>query len=159
MDTISSGDKIQILLKLLDEQVKNIERSEEQEQRLFQWATSLLLAAFGVIMALADKSGVFSSPVIIKLIATTIVVVPVLLSIFWIFRRSQRSVKNAESVVRIEKLLHLFDEQFFGTHSPYPKEWEGGLPDSRRRRKTPTYYALVMAIMTFCVVATIWLVL
>ncbi|TEU20504.1 MAG: hypothetical protein E3J21_02490 [Anaerolineales bacterium] len=159
MEELSVSDRTDVLLKALDNQIKSIEQGENREQQFFQWSTSLLLAAFGAVVALSDRSSALPFPILVKSLATVLVVVPVLLSIIWIFRRSRRSVRNAEAIERIEKALHLFKGEYYGTDSPYPEEWEGKLVESRLRRKTPVYYSLVMALMTICVVAVIWLVL
>ena len=159
MEELSASDKTEILLKVLDDQIRSIERGEEREQQLFQWSTSLLLAAFGVVVALSDRSQALPFPIVVKSLATVLIVVPVFLSIIWIFRRSRRSVKNAEAIERIEKSLRLFEDGYYGVDSPYPRAWEGRLAESRLRRKTPVYYALVMVIMTTCVVTVIWLIL
>lgn len=159
MEDLSSSDKTEVLLRALDNQIKSIERGEEREQQLFQWSTSLLLAAFGAIVALSDRSHALPFPIAVKSLATVLIVVPVFLSIAWIFRRSRRSVRNAEAVERIEKSLRLFEEGYYGVHSPYPRAWEGKLAESRLRRKTPIYYASVMTLMAACVVTVIWLIL
>ena len=107
----SVSDKTEILLHSLDSQIKIIEQGEEREQQLFQWSTSLLLASFGAVVALSDRPSTLPFAGTVKLLATALIAVPVGLSITWIFRRSSRSVKNAEVVERIEKRLHLFEDE------------------------------------------------
>ena len=43
---LSDSDKLSVLLQLLEHQISEIKRREGREQQLFEWATSLLLAAF-----------------------------------------------------------------------------------------------------------------
>jgi hypothetical protein len=159
VEGFATSDRVTVLLQALDNQMSAIEAGENREHLLFQWATSLLLAAFGVVVALADSSRTLRFPFVIKSLASVLVTVPLFLTIVWIFRRSRRSANNAEAVERIEKALHLFEQDYYGTDSPYPQEWEGMLVQSRQRRKTPLYYALVLGLMAICVVAAIWLAL
>jgi hypothetical protein len=156
---LEPSDRVTVLLQALDYQIGAIKAGEDREQQLFQWATSLLLTAFGVVVAFADSSSALRFPFVVKSLASVLVTVPVILTIVWIFRRSKGSANNAKAIERIEKALRLFEQGYYGTDSPYPQEWEGGLVLSRGHRKTPLYYALVIGLMTVCVVAAVWLVL
>ncbi len=49
----SDSDKASILLNLLDRQTGEMQRKEQAEQKLFEWATSLLLAEFAGVVALS----------------------------------------------------------------------------------------------------------
>jgi|CXWL01.1.fsa_nt_gi hypothetical protein len=157
--SLSDSDKTTILLNLLDRQTSQIERREQKEQQWFEWQTGLLLATFGAIVALAQRSSPLPYLVIIKSLATVLVGIPTLLVIYRIVRQKSRSVKNAETIERIQQLLHLFDEGVYGSQSPYPKEWAGNLAKGRLKRTTPNYYALILLLMMACVITTIWLVL
>jgi hypothetical protein len=159
VEELSASDRTNVLLKALDHQIKSLEQGEDRELQFTQWTTSLLLGAFGAVVALSDRSNPLPFPIPVKSLATVLVLVPVLLSVIWIFRRSRRSVRNAEAIERIERALHLFEGEYYGTDSPYPEKWEGKLVESRLRRKTPVYYSVVMILVAICVVAVIWLVL
>ena len=134
-------------------------KKDEVEQSLFQWTTSLLLAIFGVIVALADKTTTLPAADAIKILVTVIVIAPTFLSVVWIFRRARISIKNAVAIEMIQRLLSLFDSDADGKHSPHPKEWQGKLAKGLTTRKTPYYYATVIFIMSACVIFAIWLVL
>jgi hypothetical protein len=159
MEEFSTSDKVDILLYALDAQMKSLQQSEDREQQFFQWSTNLLLAAFGALIALSGGTRTLSFPILVKLLATILIVVPASLSIVWIFRRSKRSVNMAEAIERIQKLLHLYEEGYYGPHAPYPSAWEGSLVKGRLQRKTPLYYAAVIVLMAVCVVVAIWLIL
>jgi len=155
MDEISNSAKVTILLNILGSQIGEIQRREEREQQIFLWATSLLLAVFGAILALSDKTNQLAYPTAMKLLITAMVTIPISLFIRWLFRFRTDDIKNTEIIERIEKLLHLFESGHYGEHSPLPEHWLGR---SRRLRRTPLYYAATMLLMTACVIVAIWLV-
>lgn len=156
---LSDSDKITVLLNLLNCQIDEIRRREQTEQKLFEWATSLLLASFGVIVALSQKAALIQHAIIVKFIATILVSVPIGLITFRILGRSKASMGNAEAVERIQDLLHLFEDGYYGSHSPYPKVWSGTLAAGRLKRKSPIYNSVILALMAGCLVTTIWLIL
>lgn len=158
-EMISESSRIAVLLKLYELQTEEMEKKASVERTLFQWTTSLLLAVFGVIIALADKTAALSQATAIKILSTAIITAPAVLSVIWIFRRSRISISNAIAIEQIQDLLGVFEEKLYGSHSPYPQKWKGKLASGRARRKTPYYYAAVIAIMTVCVILAIWLVL
>lgn len=73
----SDSDKTAILLNLLDRQIDEIQKREQAEQKLFEWATSLLLAAFAGVVALSQKSTPIPQAVLVKLLATAMISVPI----------------------------------------------------------------------------------
>jgi hypothetical protein len=156
---LSDESKVEVLLNLLDRQVDEIQRREEAEQKLFEWSTSLLLASFGGVVALSQKATVLPQALYVKLIATVMVGIPVLLAITRIVTRSKASMPNAEALERIQSLLHLFEDGYYGSHSPYPQSWAGGLASSRLKRKSPIQKSMILALLSVCVIATIWLIL
>jgi hypothetical protein len=159
MQDYSTDTKVTILLNALDFQLNEIQRRQEKEQQIFQWATSLLLAVFGSIIALRSNTAALPSPFVVKTLASVMIVLPILFSVQWIFRLSSQATNNAGAVERLQNLLHLFDPDYYGPQSPYPQTWEGRLKLNLRERKTPIYYAAVMIIMTICVVLSVWLIL
>jgi hypothetical protein len=159
MQDYSTDTKVTILLNALDFQLNEIQRRQDREQQIFQWATSLLLAVFGSIIALRSNTAALPSPFVVKTLASVMIVLPILFSVQWIFRLSSQATNNAGAVERLQNLLHLFDPEYYGSQSPYPQVWEGRLKLNLRERKTPVYYAAVMIIMTICVVLTLWLIL
>jgi hypothetical protein len=161
MSDFSMDNKVSILLKLLEVQTEELRRKDEVEQLLFQWTTGLLLAVFGGVLALSGKAVALPSlsAMSVRILASIIVVIPALISLVWIFRRSRISTENTKAIENIQELLHLFEDGYYGPHSPYPHHWQGQFTKGRLKRKTPKYYASVILLMSACVVAAIWLVL
>ena len=157
---LSSSDKITVLLNLLDRQTDDMQRKGEKAQKWFEWAASLLLASFGVIVALSGRSSPLPYPILVKLLATILIVVPIILVIFRILAQARGAASNAKAVERIEQLLQLFDDGVYGSRSPYPQTWAGDyLAKLILKRRTPIAHILILGLMTACVVATIWLIL
>lgn len=154
-----SDAQVTILLHTLDFQLKEIQRRQEREQQIFQWASSLLLAVFGAAVTLHGSIATLPALDLIKLLASLMVLLPVLFSAGWILRLSGQAVGNAEVVNRIQTLLSLFDKTYYGAQSPYPSAWQDQLPANLRARRTPLFYVLVLVSMTLCVVTTIWILL
>jgi len=155
----STADKTSIVLYALDYNIKEIHRREEKQQQLFEWSTSLLLAAFGAVVALSSRSSPLPYTIPIKLIATALIAVPTFLFAYRILLHTRGSVANAKAVERIQELLHLFEDGYYGIRSPYPQEWEGKLAEGIRKGKTPIYYAFILSLMAMCVIVAIWLLL
>jgi hypothetical protein len=155
----SDSDKVTILLYLLEHQTDQIRRREQRVRQWFEWSTGLLLAAFGAVIALSGRSNPLPHPILIKLLATILITVPTILLTSRILRQSKASVGNAEAIERVQQLLHLFEDGYYGAHSPYPQTWEGTLAKGRLKRRSPYYYAFILVLMVACVVATIWLAL
>lgn len=156
---LTSSDKTAVLLQLLQHQLGEIERRESREQKLFEWSTGLLAAAFGVVVALYDEESPLAHAKTIQILATVLVAVPTLVLIIRIRRYQKMSIENAMVVERLEKLLLLFDRGVYGRDSPYPKEWEGSFATKRLKRSTPFYYQVVSVLMAACVIGAIWLLL
>jgi len=158
-EQFSQSDKVTILLNLLDLQTSEIQRREEIEQKFFEWSTSLLLATFAGVIALSQNDTPLPYSILVKILATVMIGIPVYFSILGIITRSSASKTNAEAVERIQELLHLFDDNYYGSHSPYPHEWVGRLAQSRLKRKSPIHKSVIIVTMACCVVATLWVVL
>jgi ferric-dicitrate binding protein FerR (iron transport regulator) len=95
----------------------------------------------------------------VKTLASILVGVPTIIFATRIRRYSERSVENAEAIDRIENVLRLFEEGYYGMNAPYPREWAGKLSKRRKERNTQNYYSAIMLLMGFCVIATVWLLL
>lgn len=155
----TSADKTAVLLQLLQHQLSEIERRESREQKLFEWSTGLLAAAFGVVVALYEEGEPLSHAMVIRVLATILVAVPTLVLVVRIGRYQRMSIESAEVVERIEKSLLIFDKEVYGEDSPYPEEWEGTFAAKRAKRRTPIYYQGISILMAACVITAIWLLL
>jgi hypothetical protein len=156
---VSGSDKLTVLLHALSHQMSEIQRREGREQQLFEWSTGLLVASFGAVIALSDRASPLPYAFLVKLLATLLIAVPTGIFAVRILGYSKRSADNAEAIERIEDLLKLFDDGYYGSRSPYPPAWQGKLASGRRRRKTPFYYTFILILMATCVITTIWLIL
>ena len=89
----SSSDKTEILLKAFDFNFAEINRKQNQQQKLFEWSTNLLLAAFAAIVALSgvEIPAVYSIP--LKVLATAMIAIP---SIAFVYRIPSRRKDNVE---------------------------------------------------------------
>ena len=153
----SNGDKVSVLLNQLNQQLDVIERKRQREQKWFDWVSGMLLASFGAVVALSDRNNPLPHPLAIKALASTMILVPAFIAVYRIDKEKGKAVRNAETAERIQQLLHLYDDNFYGKETPYPKAWMGEFAAGRRRRTTPIYYSLILFLMAACVVASIWL--
>jgi hypothetical protein len=92
---LSDSDKLNVLLQLLEHQIEEIKRREGREQQLFEWATSLLLAAFAAVIALSDRSTSLPYSFYVKLLATLLIAVPTAIIAYRILGYTRRSASNA----------------------------------------------------------------
>lgn len=154
------NEKISVLLNLLDYQTGELQHKDEQGQKWFEWTTSLLLAAFGAIVALSNRSTPIPQPIVVKSLATVLVSLPTFLFISRILSRPRGAATNAKTIVRIQKLLFVFDEKCYGEHSPYPKEWSNDyLEKLVHKHRTSTTQILVLLLLVSCVITAIWIIL
>ncbi len=85
--------------------------------------------------------------------------IPIYLVVIRIMSRSKASMGNAEAVERIQDLLHVFEDNCYGTYSPYPKQWADTLAQGRLKRQSPIQKSAILSLMAACVIATVWLIL
>lgn len=155
----SDIDQTSVLLRLLEYQFGQIEVKEQREQKWFEWTTSLLLATFGAVVALSQRSSPLPFSIIIKSIASILIAAPSIIAAQRMLREKSKSILNAETITRIGQLLHLYEGEVYGHRSPLPESWESSFAVARRNRKTPNQFAFIVLIMAICVIATIWLIL
>ena len=153
----SNSDKVTVLLNQLSHQLEIIEQKRQREQKWFDWLSGMLLASFGVVVAISDRTNPLPYPIAIKALASIMILVPTFISVYRISREKNKAIKNAETAERIQQLLHLYDDDFYGKETPYPKTWKGKFAAGRKERTTPTYYSFILLLMAACVVASIWL--
>jgi len=156
---LSDSDKLTVLLKLRDDQIGEINRRRGLEQKWFEWSSSLLLAAFGAVIALSNRSNPLPHSVVVKFLATVLILVPTLLSSYRIIREKRKSVGNAESIEHIQELLQIYEENVYGAASPYPKEWISRYARGMKKRQTLIFYSSILIVMGSCVAIAIWLIL
>ena len=157
---LDTGDKIGVLLDRLNFHTTEMHRREEKEMRLFEWGTTLLLASFGAVLALSDRSSPLPYPVVIKALATLLVLVPTAIFCIRILSERKSMIQQANLVVKLEDALHLFKEGFYiSMQSLYPDYWRVKLPDAARNRRTPLYFVIILLFLLACVTATIWILL
>lgn len=156
---LSTSDKVEILLKAFDFNIEEINRKQAEQQKNFEWATSLLLAAFAAVIALSEVNIPPAYSAFIKILATTLIAVPSCVFIIRIPARRKDTVENAQAIENIEDALHLFEDEYYGAQSPFPKTWKGAFPNIIRKDKLPIYLSFIIGVMAVCVIAAIWLLL
>ena len=156
---LSTSDKVEVLLKAFDFNIGEINRKQAEQQKNFEWATSTLLAAFAAVIALSGVNIPTAYSIFIKLLATTLIAVPSSVFIIRIPARRKDSVDNAKAIENIEEALHLFEDKYYGTQSPFPKAWKGSFPKIILKDKMPVYLSFIIGVMAVCVIIAIWLLL
>lgn len=150
-------DKTQILLKVLEMQDDGLTRASEREQQIFQWSSTMLLAVFAGIVTLATASDRKALPLMAKPLISLVILIPVILSIIWIFRCRKKAMEYARVFEKIEEILHLFEAGYYGPASLLPAHWSGQLVKTIRKSKTPVYYTVILLFLAICVIVSIWL--
>lgn len=153
----SNSDKVTILLNQLNHQLDAVEDKRQREQKWFDWVSGMLLASFGVVVALSDRTNPLAYPFAVKFLASIMILVPTFIAVYRIGKEKSKAIKNAETAERIQQLLHLYDDGIYGKETPYPQAWKGKFAAGRKKRTTPIYYSFILFLMAACVVASIWL--
>ena len=155
MDFVDS-DKISVLLNIHSNEWDEIRRRQDSQQQIFEWSTGFLVAIFGVVIALSNQTDPIPHPILIKIIATILISIPTILLSDRLSRHSGSAMQSAQAVERIEKLLKLYEDGFYGSHSPYPQEWAGKLAQSILKSTTPVYQIRILCLMAICVAVSFW---
>lgn len=157
---LSSEDKMTILLNRLDYHMQEIKRREERETKLFEWATTLLLGVFAVIIALSNGSTQLPNELVVKILATLLVGIPASIFAFRILDERKTMSRQAEIIEKIQEEFKFFDEGYYFEAAPlYPSRWRGNLSKNMLKRKTPIIFSLILIFMTICIMVAIWLIL
>jgi hypothetical protein len=155
----TTSDKVTILLSIFEASNQTIQRREDREQKMFEWSTSLLLAAFAAMVALAGRAAPLPFPYAVKGIATVLITIPTGLFIYRINSSARGFLGSAHAIDRIGEALRLVEKGYYTEDSIYPERWSGHLSKRVLRRKTPKYYTAILVLMLLCVVASVWLLL
>jgi len=150
--------KAAVLLQMLQFHIDEVHRRQDAEKTWFEWISALLLATFGVVIALAGNTTV-RQPLIIKILATVMISVPTFIAGYRILKIAQSTQGNARMVERIQEILHLFDPGYYDVEALQPELWRGRLAQNMLKRKTPKYYVGIISLMALCVIFAVWLVL
>ena len=157
---ISFESKIEVLLSRLDYHLGEIEKRAGTETRYFEWATTILLAVFAVVVALADRTTSLPHPLAIKFVSTLLITIPAIVSSYRILDERKSMARQAEIVMKIEEYLGFYRQgYYFNEDTLYPERWRGKLAYNLAHRRTPIYYVLTVLFVGFCTVMSIWLLL
>jgi len=157
---LSPEDKITVLLNRLDAHTSEIQRREEKESKLFEWATTVLLTVFAVVVALSDKLTSMPYQIFVKITASLLLIIPIVIFIIRILSERKSMYRQAIVVEHIEKDLHFFEDGYYVKDiSLFPDKWKGSFPDAMLKRKTPIFYSAILVVMLLGVITTIWLIL
>lgn len=156
---LSTSHKVDVLLKMFDFNIEEINRKQAEQQKNFEWTTGALLAAFAAVIALSETAIPTVYSVLVKVLATTLIAVPASVFIIRIPARRKDSVDNAMAVESIEEALHLFEDEYYGKQSPFPKKWQGNFPNIIRNDKMPLYLSFIIGVMAVCVIIAVWVLL
>lgn len=151
-------DKSAVLLAIWQEHNSGLRTTVDRENRYFRWATTLLIIVMGFLVIIGSVKLDRMPSTLFRILMTVSLVLPVLVTIVLIFRRSRQAVRNTQVIERIEPLLHLFDQGVYGEQSPLPEQWKGHFSEIFQRRKTPLYYGFTLLILCACTVVGVWMI-
>jgi hypothetical protein len=154
---LNSSEKLTVLLKAFDHSREHNQQLRARAMTIQTWIGSILLAVIGGIIALGpDKLPEFGAE--IQLLLTIAV-----LSLFifgWITEvlTFKARVIEANSAFEIVRLLHLFEENYFGKHSPIfnVDDWSDWKKNPLRKIGAIPSIAILF-ILTTVVTALIWI--
>jgi hypothetical protein len=146
-----------VLLKAFDHSDTHGAQLRQRAMAVHTWIGSILLAVIGGIIALGPKQLVNFGTSIQLLLTTAIVG----LFVFgWVseilFFRAR--VAEHEAAVRVIRLLHLFEDNYFGDHPAIfdEREWTAWVNNPLRRAGISPATA-VLAVLTSVVTVLIWI--
>ncbi|MBT3336463.1 MAG: hypothetical protein HN855_01030 [Anaerolineae bacterium] len=157
---LSDAEKLNILLNQLNAASGQIDRRQHNEDKIFEWAITTLLAVFGVVLALSGSGYTFSNLVAVKIIASFLVIIPTIIFIVRVLSERKSIARQGIVIDRIRNELNFLKKGYY-IKDEYllPDEWHGSLSKSLRKRKTPYIYAIILTVLLVGVVTTIWMIL
>ena len=121
------SEKYQILMHAETMQRNELANRREDERRVFTWSNTILLALIGMLLIVRQSEDVIWSSFGFqgKILVSLAIAVIVIFSITWQNRHQHYYKQNARVLVRIEKILHYYDEGFFSNEMTalLPNEW------------------------------------
>jgi hypothetical protein len=139
-EEFSIKDKIDILKHAEVMQRGELASRREEQRKVFTWSSTILLTLIGALLIVKQSESVIWGPYGLwgKTLASLTVAVLVFFSIRWQDKHYRYYKQGAEVLVRIETLLHYFDEGFFDSSKKETlllAEWANwGKPSANTRR-------------------------
>jgi hypothetical protein len=157
---LSDEEKLTVLLNRLGNASEQVDQRRHNEDKVFEWATTTLLAVFGVVLALAGSGNSYSNIIAVKIIASFLVTIPTVIFIQRVLSERKSIYGHGVVIDRIQKELHLFKKGYYiKDEYLFPEKWRGELAEALLRRKTPYVYAVILGVLLIGVVTAIWVVL
>ena len=153
---LTNKEKIEILKQIHNTHRNEITHHREMQFRIFSWTTSLLLAIAASLFAFVTEWAKY------RLIGTpflTITTLVFLSTTILILRRNAKALEtNARTVIRIDKILCLFDEsEYLTKESVYPKAWLLWGTSKYRASVETWFYAITTIILGGALITVSWL--
>jgi len=136
-NSLETGNKLDILKFIFQDQRNEMQYRREREYRIFTWSGSILSALIGALLITKQTGSMIWQPYGIwgNTIASAAVVLIMVYSILWHSRNNRFRGQNAQVISRINRLLHCFEKGYFDNSETalFPEEWAG-----YGRRKSPS---------------------
>ncbi|MBI5134387.1 MAG: hypothetical protein HZA81_03320 [Candidatus Taylorbacteria bacterium] len=149
---LSEAEKVQVLLRALDERYKAMHTVRERAQSVAIWGLGVLIVASGWIVQRESLVGVD-----MRAAATALVLLALYVLKEHYIKDLDKTFQDQHKVaVRIEKILGLYERGAFAEEGVYPEIWS--LDSSEKRKRLffyATYRLLYMGVFIF--LAVLWL--
>jgi len=122
----STRDKVDILKHAEAMQRNELASRREEERKVFTWSSTILLAIIGALLVTRQSENIVWERygILGRAIASIATAALVFLSTAWQSRHRRYYAQGARVILRVERLLHYFEEGFFGPNEAlFPQEW------------------------------------
>ena len=163
-ENLPPDEKLNLLIHFNTQIKAEVDFLRERQDKIFTWTSGILMALIGALLIVEpSKNPVWSTQIGSKAIVSVAVAVFVILSVIWQQRVRRIHGENGQVILKIEKLLHCFDEGYFGVevkeglfHPRWNKSPETKIPSFLRRVFAANYVSatLLLGILT---IALIWI--
>jgi hypothetical protein len=151
--TLSSEQKIEILLKALEERYKSIHIIRQRVQNMCIWTLGLFVTAAGWLMQSPKELAVKE-----KIIFTLIILITIMVIRAFYLNDLEKGFKTQQQIqARIENVLGLCKSGVFSKDSIYPESWkEAGTENGKGKFFFHNY--LLIYLGTLLLLISIWIV-
>jgi hypothetical protein len=150
--TLSSEQKIEILLKALEERYKSIHIIRQRVQNMCIWTLGLFVTAAGWLMQSPKELAVKE-----KIIFTLIILITIMVIRAFYLNDLEKGFKTQQQIqARIENVLGLCKSGIFSKDSIYPESWKKAGTDEGKGKFFSHNYLLIY-LGTLFLLISIWL--
>ena len=162
-EDLAQTERLNLLIHFHNQIKAEVDFLRERQDKIFSWTSGILMAFIGALLIVEpSKAPVWASQVGGKLIVSAAIFVFAAFSVIWQQRVRRIHGENGQVILKIEKLLHCYNEGYFGSevneslfHPRWNKPPEAEMPSFMKRAFVANYISATLLLGALAI-AMIW---